>query len=131
MWCSDWTEILCGNISWLEEHPLQIPSDLHERFGRCFRTAGASWARARSWDIWRDIALSEGTSLRQWEICSCVFSKIFYGGIWGAMRSRHNISGQSEVVWQVNPRFEKTTKVWRLLADFHIGIFVDVVPCLG
>ena len=40
MWCSHWTEILCGNVSWLEEHPLKILRDLHARFGRCFRTAG-------------------------------------------------------------------------------------------
>ena len=65
MWYSDWAEILCGNVSRLEKHPLKILHDLHVRFGRCFRTKGGSWARhARSWDIWRDVALSEGTPLR-------------------------------------------------------------------
>ena len=64
MWCSDWAEILCGNISWVEEHPLKILRDLHAWFGRCFRTGGGSWARrARSWDIWHALALSKGTSL--------------------------------------------------------------------
>ena len=53
MCCSDWVEILCGNVSWLEEHPLKILRDLHGRFGRCFRTAGASWARrVRFVGIW-------------------------------------------------------------------------------
>ena len=53
MWCFDWTEILCGNVSWLEEHPLKISCDLHARFGRYFRTARASWARhARFVGIW-------------------------------------------------------------------------------
>ena len=65
MWCSDWAEILCGNISWLEEHPLKISGDLRTQFGRCFITAGASWARcARFVGIWRAVALSETTSLR-------------------------------------------------------------------
>ena len=53
MWCSDWAELLCRNVSWLEKHPLKISRDLHSRFGRCFRTAGASWARrARFVGIW-------------------------------------------------------------------------------
>ena len=43
------------------------------------------------------------------------------------MRSPHKISGQSEVVWWVNPRSEKTAKVWRLPKEFHIGISVDGV----
>ena len=65
MGCSDWAQFLCGNVSWVEEYPLIISRDLHARFGRCFRTGGGSWARcARSWDIWRALALSEGTSLR-------------------------------------------------------------------
>ena len=65
MWCFDWAEILCGNVSRLEEYPLKISRDLHARFWRCFRTGGGSWARrARSWDIWRAGALSEGTPLR-------------------------------------------------------------------
>ena len=53
MWCSDWAEIFSGNNSWLEEHPLTISHDFHPRFGRCFRTAGESWARrARFVCIW-------------------------------------------------------------------------------
>ena len=71
-------------------------------------------------------ALSEGSSLGHKEIGSCVFSKILYGGCWDGMRSRHKILGQSEVVWQVNPRFEKIAKVWRLPTEFHIGMAVDV-----
>ena len=64
MGCSDWAQILCGDISRVEEPPLKISRDLHMRFGRCFRTGGRSWAHhARSWDIWRALALSEGTSL--------------------------------------------------------------------
>ena len=58
MGCFDWALILRGNVSWVEEHLLKI-----SRFGRCFRTGGRSWARrARSWDIWRALALSKGTS---------------------------------------------------------------------
>ena len=54
MWRSNWAEILCGNISWLEEHPLKISRDLHTQFRRCFRTAGASWARRAYFvGIWR------------------------------------------------------------------------------
>ena len=34
------TEILFGNVSRLEEHGHKILPDLHERFGRCFRTQG-------------------------------------------------------------------------------------------
>ena len=77
------------------------------------------------------LALSEGTSLGHREIGSCVFSKILYDGIWGKMRSPHKIAGQLEVVWQVNQRFEKTVKVWRLPAEFPIGMAVDVVLRLG
>ena len=43
------------------------------------------------------------------------------------MRSRHKFLGQSEVAWQVNPRFKKIAKVWRLPEEFHIGMAVDVV----
>ena len=65
MGCSDWAQILCGNVSRLEEHLLKISRDLHTQFGRCFRTGGGSWVRrARSWDISRALALWEGTSLR-------------------------------------------------------------------
>ena len=54
MGCSDWAQILCGNVSRVEEHVLKISRDLHARFGRCFRTEGGSWARpAHSWDISR------------------------------------------------------------------------------
>ena len=70
-------------------------------------------------DIWRAVALSEGTFLQRREIGSWIFSEILYGGSWGWMRSPHKISGQSEVVWWVNSRFKKTPKVWRLLAEFH------------
>ena len=64
MGCFDWAQILCGDVSRVEEHPLKILRDLDLRFGRCFRTGGGSWARhACSWDIWRALALSEGTSL--------------------------------------------------------------------
>ena len=38
MGCFDWAQILCGNVSRVEEHLLQISCDLHTRFGRCFRT---------------------------------------------------------------------------------------------
>ena len=62
MWCSDWAEILCGNISTLEEHLLKISHNVHAWFRRCFKTEGGSWARhARSWDIWRAVALSKWT----------------------------------------------------------------------
>ena len=43
--CSDWAEILCGNVSRAEEDPLKISCDLHAPFGRCVRTTGVSWAR--------------------------------------------------------------------------------------
>ena len=79
----------------------------------------------------RHLALTEGTSLRHREIGSCVLSKILYGGSWSGMKSPHKISGQLEVVWQVNPRFEKTTKVWRLPAKFHVRMAVDFVLRLG
>ena len=39
MGCSDWAEILCGNISRVVEHPLKISHDLHARFGRCLGRA--------------------------------------------------------------------------------------------
>ena len=53
MWCSDWAEILSGNVSCLEEHPLKGSYDLHAWFGRCFRTSGVSWAlRAHFVGIW-------------------------------------------------------------------------------
>ena len=100
MWCSDWTEILCWNVSWLEEHPLKISRDLDAQFGRCFRTAGASWARrSRFVVIWHCrralsegiVALSEGTSLGHRKIASYVFSKILYGGSWDGMRSGHKL----------------------------------------
>ena len=45
MGCSDWAEILRGNVSGLQEHPIKISHDWHAWFGRCFRTARASWAR--------------------------------------------------------------------------------------
>ena len=65
MGCSKWAQSLCGNVSWVEEHLLKISRDFHTRFGRCFRTGDGSWARrARSQDIWRDVALLEGTSLK-------------------------------------------------------------------
>ena len=74
----DWAEILCGSVSKVEEHPLKILRDLHARFGRCFRTGGGSWVRrARSWDIWCAVALSERTSLRHREIGSCILREIF------------------------------------------------------
>ena len=47
------------------------------------------------------------------------------------MRSRHRISAQSEVVWRVKTRFEKTAKVWRLPTEFHVGMAVDVMLGLG
>ena len=53
MWCSNWAEIFCENISRVEEHPLKISRDLHARFGRCFWTGGGTWARlARFVGIW-------------------------------------------------------------------------------
>ena len=76
-------------------------------------------------------ALSEGTSMGHREIGSCVFSEPFYGGSWGGMRIRHRISAQSEVVWRVNPHFEKIAKVWRLPTEFRFGMGVDVVLRLG
>ena len=42
MWLSDWAEIFFENVSRLEEHAHKILRDLHERFGRCFRTGGVS-----------------------------------------------------------------------------------------
>ena len=77
------------------------------------------------------LALSDGSFLQHREIGSCVFSKYFYGGSWGGMRSAHKISGQSEVIWLVNPCFEKIVRVWRLPAEFHIRLAVDVVLRLG
>ena len=71
------------------------------------------------------LALWEGTSLRHKEIGSCAFNKNFYGGSWGGMRSRHKI------VWRVNPRFEKTAKVWKLPIEFLIRIIVAGVLRLG
>ena len=89
---------------------------------------GASWARhARSRDIWRTLALSKGTSLGNNKIGSSIFSEILYGGSWGGMRSPHKISGQSEVVWWVNGRSEKTAKAVRSPIEFSIGMAVDVV----
>ena len=44
MWCSDWAEILCGNVSRREEHAQKVLRDLHERHRRCFRTRDVSWA---------------------------------------------------------------------------------------
>ena len=73
------------------------------------------------------LALPEGTSLEHREIGSCIFSKISYGGSWGGMRSPQKISGRSEVVWWVNPRFEKTAKAVRLPVEFPIGMAVDGV----
>ena len=43
----------------------------------------------------------------------------------------HKISGQSEVVSRVNLRFEKISKVWKLRAEFPIGMAVDGVLRLG
>ena len=64
MGCSDWADILCESVSRVEKHPPKISRDLQTRFGRCFRTGGGSWARrARSYDIWRALALLDGTSL--------------------------------------------------------------------
>ena len=52
MGCFDWAEILCGNVTRVEEDPLKISRDLHGWFGRFFNTTCGSWAcRARSWDI--------------------------------------------------------------------------------
>ena len=86
-------------VSWVEEHLFKISRDLHARFMRCFKTGGGSWARrARSWDIWRALALLEGTSSRHREIGLCIFRDILDGGSWGGMRNPHEISGQSEVV---------------------------------
>ena len=130
--CSDWAENLCGNVYRVEENLLKISRDLHTRFGRCFNTSCGSWARhARSWDIWRALALLEGTSLGHREICSCVFKETLYGGSCGGMRSRHRISAQSEVVWRVNLHFEKTAKVWRLRTEFHVEMAVNVMPRSG
>ena len=132
MGCSDWAEILCGNVSRVEDHALKFSRDLHARFRRYFNTNSWSWARrARSWDIWRALALSEGTSLGHKEIGLCVFSETLYGGSCGGMRSRRRISAQEEVVWQVNPRFEKIAKVSTLPTEFHVGIAVDVMLRLG
>ena len=69
--------------------------------------------------------------MRHKEIGLCVFSEILYGGSSSGMRSPHKISGKSEVVCWVNPRFEKTAKVWRLPAEFHIGMAIVVVLRLG
>ena len=73
------------------------------------------------------LALSEGTSLGHREIGLCVFREILFGCSWGGMRSPHKFSGQSKVVWRVNPCLEKPTKVCRLLAEFHIKMAVNVV----
>ena len=81
---SDWPEILCGNVSWVEEHFFVIFRDFHARFMRCFRTRGGSWASsACSWDIWRALALLAGTFMGHRVIGSCNFCEILYGGIWG------------------------------------------------
>ena len=53
MWCSNGDEILCGDNSLLEEHLVKNSHDFHARFGRCFKTAGESWAHcARYVGIW-------------------------------------------------------------------------------
>ena len=92
MWLYDWAEILCGNVSRLEEHAHKILRDLYERFARYFKTEGVSLARhAHFVGVWHVVALSEGTSLRHREISSCVFSEILYGGSWGRMRKVHKI----------------------------------------
>ena len=128
MWCSDWAEILYGNVSWLDEHTPKISRNLHVRLGRCFRTAGASWGRRGrvvhvSWafgTVGEDFSRTQGDWLVR-------FIKILYGGSWGGMRSPHKISAQLEVIWQVNLRFEKTATVWRLPAEFYLGMAIDGV----
>ena len=77
------------------------------------------------------LASSERTSLSHRVVGSCIFSEILYGGSWVGMRSPKKISGQSNIVWRVNPHFEKTLKVWRLPTEFHVGMAVDVVLRLG
>ena len=132
MGCSDWAEILCGNVSRVEKYALIISCDLHARFARCFRTGGGLWAcRARSWDIWRPLALSKGTSLGHREIGSCLLREILYGGRLGRMRNTHKIKRRSEVVRGLNPRFEKIAKFWWLPAKFPNGMAVDGVLRLG
>ena len=44
MWLSNWAEIWCVNVSRLEKHAQKISRDLHEWFGRCFKTRGVSCA---------------------------------------------------------------------------------------
>ena len=124
MWCSDLAEILCGHVSWLEEHTLKISRNLHARFGRCFRTAGH---RGRVVHV----SLAFGTVGGNLSRTQGDWLEILYGGSWGRMRGPHKISAQSKVVWRVNLRFEKTAKVWRVTAEFHFGMAVDGVLGLG
>ena len=51
MWCSDWAELLCTNVSWLEKHPLKFLAictrgleDASEPWGRRGRVVHVSWA---------------------------------------------------------------------------------------
>ena len=128
MWCSDWVEIFCGKVSWLDEHPLKILHDFNSRFGRCFRTVGRRGCVVHVSLAFGTVGGDLSRTQRDWLMR---FIEIFYGDSWGGMRSPHKISAESEVFWWVNLHFEKTAKVWWLLAEFHIGMAVDGVLRLG
>ena len=113
MWCSDWAKNFCGNVSWLEEHPLNIYCDLHARFGRCFRTAGASWARrAHFVGIWH---YRRGPLLDTGRLASALLEKfcMVVAG-WNEEPTQNfrpivcHLAGETA--------FQKNCKVWRLQA---------------
>ena len=72
---------------------------------------------ARIVGVWRNVALSEGTSLGHREIGSCDFRKIWCGGGWGQIRNALKIWGRSEVVWGVIGRFKKNKCKGREVTD--------------
>ena len=78
MWCFNWVEILCGNVSWLEEHPLKnflrFPRAIWKMLQNRGGLVGASCT------FRGHLALSKRTSLGHKEIGSCIFSEILYGG---------------------------------------------------
>ena len=108
MWCFDWVEIFCGNFSWLEEHPLKISRDLYPRFGRCFRTAGASWAlRACFVGIWHSRSGPLWDTGRLAREFLAKFCMVVAGLEWGAHTKFHPIGGRLAG----EPAFRKTVKV--------------------
>ena len=133
MWCSDWAEILCGNISRREEHAQKVLRDLHERHRRCFRTRDVSWARP--WMFVGHLAHCgtvggdpSGTWARRSRVFLGKFCMVGAGVEWGPhtkfQANRRWFEGWSGVS-------KKIAKVWRLPAELPIEMVVDVVLQLG